>query len=320
MAWTFDVGINTPDILTGTTNCLGLYRLKELLKGQGWTVLGSGDGLSAYSTTTDVITSAGGGAGGMKNTNAWFRIQQPVMNSVTREFIFQVPTTSSLTIRYSRSAGFSNYGSASSTVAPTATDSFTFVSAQTPFFNGGVMKLHVAAGGAAEGYAWYLWMYRTSDVVQQSLLAWDYIDPASAPAQEIDPYVLGVISQANPALAASMTYSSLSQTLMRANTTAVQVAVGAADVSRTSNSGAFNTLTYGGTAVNPYTLKDEEWPVAWGLPTTVSSPAQGLKGFSKNLRYQGGNRVTSSTFTVSTTRDKFAMGAFVFPWDGTVPT
>ena len=55
----------------------GLFRMKELLVNAGWKVMMSGDGLSLYSATGDVITSPGDGAGGMDNPRAWYRLQSP---------------------------------------------------------------------------------------------------------------------------------------------------------------------------------------------------------------------------------------------------
>jgi hypothetical protein len=54
---------------------------KTFMKGSGgssdWTVIASGDGLSAFSTTTDVISQAAIGAGGMANPSSWFIIREP---------------------------------------------------------------------------------------------------------------------------------------------------------------------------------------------------------------------------------------------------
>jgi hypothetical protein len=57
------------------------YDWKAFMKGSGgasdWTVIASGDGLSTFSTTTDVITQAAIGAGGMANPRSWFILREP---------------------------------------------------------------------------------------------------------------------------------------------------------------------------------------------------------------------------------------------------
>jgi hypothetical protein len=54
---------------------------KSFMKGAGgasdWTVIASGDGLAAFSTTTDVITQAAIGANGMANPKSWFILREP---------------------------------------------------------------------------------------------------------------------------------------------------------------------------------------------------------------------------------------------------
>ena len=54
-----------------------IFDLKETFKAAGYTIRGSGDGIAAHSAVGDVITSAGSGANGMNNTNAWFTVRQP---------------------------------------------------------------------------------------------------------------------------------------------------------------------------------------------------------------------------------------------------
>jgi hypothetical protein len=54
---------------------------KAFMKGSGgasdWTVIASGDGLAAFSTTTDVITQAAISANGMANPKSWFILREP---------------------------------------------------------------------------------------------------------------------------------------------------------------------------------------------------------------------------------------------------
>lgn len=98
----------------------GLFNLKEFLKAQGWSLQGSGDGDSNFNNAgTDVITSAGSGANGIANTNAWWRIQSP---DLQREYLFHRNTgVSDWDLRYSQSAGFTG-GTPGPDTPPTAAD------------------------------------------------------------------------------------------------------------------------------------------------------------------------------------------------------
>jgi hypothetical protein len=57
------------------------YDWKAFMKGSGgasdWTVIASGDGLSAISLTTDVISQPAIGANGMANPRSWFILKEP---------------------------------------------------------------------------------------------------------------------------------------------------------------------------------------------------------------------------------------------------
>jgi hypothetical protein len=69
---------------------LGIFQLKQFLKTAGWTCPASGDG-STYFSSSDGITSGASGAGGLDNTNAWFRLTGP---DGVREVTFQRTTSS----------------------------------------------------------------------------------------------------------------------------------------------------------------------------------------------------------------------------------
>jgi hypothetical protein len=103
-----------------------IFRLKQLLKTAGWIHQASSDG-TTFTTTpgnvNDAITSAGIGAGGMENSLAWFVLQQP---GGTRQFCFQIDTTTTWYIKLSVSAGFTG-GTPSATEVPSATDEIVLV-------------------------------------------------------------------------------------------------------------------------------------------------------------------------------------------------
>lgn len=119
---------------TVTTPGACLYFIKQLLKSAGWVVRGSGDGLAAYSSSSDVISSGSSGAGGFYNASAWICLEDP---AGLRELVLQLVTAdvgtsstiSQVNYFYSKSAGFT-FGSANATTAPTATDRQTIKSSK----------------------------------------------------------------------------------------------------------------------------------------------------------------------------------------------
>jgi len=103
------------------------FQLKESMKDQGWTHLGSGDGLSALSTTSgngnDVLTSSGSGANGMDNSRAWIHMEDADM---VREVVLQRGTTDAhdWRIKYSKGDGFSGSAAADTTPLGGADEAF----------------------------------------------------------------------------------------------------------------------------------------------------------------------------------------------------
>lgn len=101
-----------------STGAEAIFVLKTTLKNAGWTVVSSGDSLT-YDSGADIITHAGSGAGGMANTRAWFRIQEP---NGEREFTIQRGTTNLVwRVKYSTALKFVG-GSPNATTTPTAGD------------------------------------------------------------------------------------------------------------------------------------------------------------------------------------------------------
>lgn len=147
-----------------------LWQLKEALKAEGWTVLGSGDGTAgSFSTSGDILltwsTSSDPVAGAVTNRRAWWRMQSPDLH---RELLFQHEAwnvaTDGIGITYSRSAGFTGTadGAVAANVAPTATDGIVFSGDRRPSngmnggpFSGGVgiSRVDYIIGDAAEEYS-----------------------------------------------------------------------------------------------------------------------------------------------------------------------
>ncbi len=206
-------GMTTPTRMTplSIVNADGgahvVYRQKELLKAAGW-VITSGDGLSAYDGTTDVITHEGSGAGGMRNNLAWFRARQPAaVGGLRKEFCIQVvsaaATAGATTVRskFSPEDGFVT-GSPSATQVPAAADeqilqgdvgtdaSPTGVAGWIPTNNSYAMGIADAA--APYGFAFWFFENGATDNDFMNGCRW-ILDPVTAPhhdGEDPDLYVV----------------------------------------------------------------------------------------------------------------------------------
>lgn len=187
MAWITDDGASTIN-LAHSSGSSSMFRLKKLLKTAGWTVLASADGLS-YSSSSDIITSDGVGAGGLDNASSWFRITDP---DAVREYVFQRGAANSYSWAWLYSAGdkFTG-GSPDATTRPTATDEKGLARAsstvQTIFPTSGSWVTHLAAQTSEHNgvYAWWLCVY---DSAEEALLLCDAIDSEST-SNDNDPCV-----------------------------------------------------------------------------------------------------------------------------------
>jgi len=117
----------------GTSSSVMLYAFKTfMVSSGGYTVTASGDGVSNFSMSSDVITSSGTGAHGMTNTGSWFILKEKyAFAGQQRQWLFWFYTTSYATIIYSY-MGFStnsseghNNSAVSATNPPIAYDEIT---------------------------------------------------------------------------------------------------------------------------------------------------------------------------------------------------
>ena len=208
MAWITNDGVGSTVNLSHTNGASAVFRLKELLKQAGWTVLMSSDG-TTYNASGDQITSAGSGAGGMDNQDAWFRIEDPAS---LREYVFQRGIAHYYWLwHYSASDGFTG-GSPDATTIPTASDMQGLgrveVTSQVMFPTSGSWITHIAAQNAAHNgvYAWWLCCYTT---VEKTFFACDAIDSTTTD-NDNDPCVhIGTDD--------APTYATMSSTSLSAN-------------------------------------------------------------------------------------------------------
>ncbi len=313
------------------TTAAAIFALKALLKAQGWTVKSSGDGLSAFSSSGDIITGSGSGANGMNNALAWFRIQDP---GGVREFVWQRANTSAhhWWTTYSAQSKFTG-GSPSATARPTATDGQNFIGTNTTgldaFLGGGgdgTFRFQMMADSSAP-YTWYILAYSSGGSTCRGCYFMDSLQSGSYDAADTDPVVLGAFTTGT-----GMFNNATATTLMSGAdktpgndglfcwykyglTGATYVSMGACAIVD-----AGNIMIPGGLPVNAFTSKDEVFAPMVGRYSTRTQPQ--FKGVMQNMRYVGPQRALSGdTLTVVSTKDYIIQDkSIAFPWDGTDPS
>lgn len=316
-----------------TTSALHFFQLKTLLVTAGWTVQRSGDGLSAYSASADILTTGASGAGGLGNAGAWFTIRQPAaVTGAQRQLQFingSVSGTDFWTVRYSYSAGFVT-GTSNATTAPTATDEVYIVGAAGApsgaafggFASYGTSTRSQYIANNAAPYDFISLSHTTGASPLKQVFMMDGMVSGSYNVLDVDPYVFYFDAGAaycfqdpfrNPASPnifanwkkgiAGATFSVTPALVYSDNTTQV---------------------VPGLMGVDPYSSKDSVWPLLYGRSVAVGAPS-GLKGQSTILKWASNARNTGDTLTVVSTKDYYcAMGTSPFcvalPWDGTTPS
>jgi hypothetical protein len=115
-----------------------MYTVKTVLVNAGWTVTRSGDGLSLYSSSGDILTTGASGSGGLGNARAYFNVRDPAARV---SFSFQMITNTTWRVKYSESAGFTGGTPTFQTVA-SATDETVLYGAGTDASPTGTQMLH----------------------------------------------------------------------------------------------------------------------------------------------------------------------------------
>lgn len=317
------------------TGAVAVYNLKTALKAQGWTVPRSSDG-TTYLSSGDQITSGSSGANGLANSSAWFVIQMPTANGVNRQFCFQRSTSQNTQwrVKYSYSAGFTG-GSPSATVTPTATDQVVIQGAGTDgspsystiYPSDGTYRQNIAVDSATP-YGFWEVVFPTGGGVPNHNTIWDPMLSGSAPSSDTDPYVFicgggNSVTQMSGTTANNMSiYQSLNQPtpfayLGTPGTTSNYVGVAAQQYAGITAGSA--TYAHTATGTQPFSSKDDIWPVIYLRNNSQTSPI-GYKGVSSLLSWISTNRSTGDTLTVVTTSDYIVFGAFVAAWNGTTPS
>lgn len=295
------------------TGPAAMFKMKTLMVSAGWVVKSSGDGLAAFSSTGDVITTGAAGAGGWANTSAWVRIQMPSANGVTRELILQRNATNLIwTIRYSYSAGFTG-GSPSATVLPTATDSASIFANTTLFAADNSYRFNAAVDNAAP-YGFWMGAFPIGGG-NPSGGAFVMTPLTFTAAEDIDPYVFYVSGGGSAYLATDM--FALKSWIIKGDINETFQSIGAVRYFQNDGTGVFSIPS--GIGTNPHTANDDVFPIPMGWNTQNLWPS-GWKGFSTILKWNGPAKTTGDTLSISTTRDRIIYRECNLPWDGSVPT
>jgi hypothetical protein len=318
---------------------------KPRLNDQGpqWTVVASSDGLSALSTTTDVITKYSSGAGGLGNNGAWFVLRAPGGNPTDgyMEFCFQ---------RVIGTGGNPNYGdnlfrikytikgfdltsaAITATQVPPAissderlvlgsgTDaspvsSYLMNSSYTSV-TGSTINLfgQFCAQNPDDGYGFYMLSNRSA--TPAGFFAFDPMQPGTYPtgaSADKDPYVT-MIDNTSSVLSRDSVYQPYSYT-----TCYLRKGMSGEDSVRIQG---FYPVLYnncqiiGNLPSNPYNNKDDTFPVLYARKGSEPSP-NGYKGQSTLLKWHGQNRSNFSIVSITTPGDRLVVGNVSIPWINT---
>lgn len=302
--------VNIDTTTNGATEIV--FSLLTQMLAAGWTVQSSSDGTTYKSTPGSQVVSAAAGAGGLNNTNAWFRIQDP---GARREFVlYRGINPHTWTFVYSPLARFTG-GSPGATTRPTASDEQIIYSAVTLSSSTlGAVYGHVVVQSTPEGGVYGFWVWAT--VVgtgvfgQQSPLFCEPLTVGSYPSADVDPVVLWTTSSTSTITTTVGAWRWMYKLgLVGEAWTGIVPVV-------TPARGAAPLVAAIGT--NPYDGDDNHLPVGFARLSSDSTQV-GWKGWAKYLRAKGTNRSYPDTINLAT--DAYVhVGEFLLPWeDGTTP-
>ena len=301
---------DTPNKPT-VTNWNLLYRFKTLLISAGWVGKASGDGLSAFSSSSDILTSGNSGANGFGNSLAWIRLQSP---DTQREFVFQAGER----IKYSRAAKFTG-GSPSATVLPTATDEQFLIGttgAPASWFNTNNTYRWVAGADNAAPYGFYSMAWPFDTTIASSKCAVIIFDPlvtGSYHASDADPYVLVCgapgTNRAQTAGLGASSFAWYAAGLTGATWQAVQPQL-------YYNTNASVSMIPSGGSTDPWRGKRISMPLVWGRYAIAATPPTGEKGVSKLIKWNSIAMSGGQGVGLNSARDRICFDDINLPWGG----
>lgn len=315
------------------------YTLKELLKTQSWTVESSGDGLAAYSASGDVITHGGGGANGMANNRAWFRIKQPTGGIApfagAQEFVFQRVNGDTGTGRDWRlkwgprlsGAPFTG-GSPSANTVPGSTFEHVFHGSGSDASPYGPSYFNSSENTARTQYG-------AGDMTTDRATFWTATYPIGGGDPTsfllLDCLLFGSFPYGTPGSQDDNPYMLFGQRRTATEGDFVAESTGWVGFIKYGLVGesfrympACRYHTGGGTAIpeqlgaNSHNLKDDILPQMIAIRAGLGAP-NGWKGIIHMVKWNGTNRATADTLTVNTTSDRIVMDTCNLPWNGGVP-
>lgn len=343
--------------ITPANGADALFQWKNFMKTTpAWTVVASGDGLSAYSASGDIITSSTvsqhGVAGSLFNPGAWFVIQQP---SSTRQFCFQsfgnyyIPnpaesTATSWRIKYSIT-GFTVGGSA--TVTPTAStsiDAYTngaenaavvlgsalgtdaHPSGGTLFGTDGTYRMQMGADAAAPNAFYWFCSTITTTTISAGFL-FDPMASGTAPAGDMDQYVIYYSASSNAfgSVNSLITYGNCPAGFIKKNLPGETfTSIGAAVYSLQGSRNLQQTIGY--MPSNPYNNTDDLLPIVYMsapffIPNNspISPAVLGYKGVSGTAKWCTTDRNNLDMLSVMNPGDRILVENIALPWNNTSP-
>lgn len=309
---------------TNSTGAQAIFALMQRLLAQGWTKTRDSDG-TTYSSSGTQITHAGSGAGGLFNNLAWFVMKMPGSN---RGICFQRSNTAgaagnqSWRFTYCPTDNFTaGTPSATQIPAPPAGNEVVIVigggTPAAPTFGTTFLTAdagytaHVAAGSAAEGYAWVLFCTNNGTNANASGI---FLDKIVTFQNDLDPYLVGATLTASPSFSTFVGNTDGGLGAAKAFIGPTNVAANVKNFAlRTAGMDEFNIGTSG------WNSKDMMMPPFW-----TSSTGPGVKGFSTLFKFSSHTgRTQMTTYNVATARDYLYLVVanlpVVVPWDGTNP-
>lgn len=328
MAWSYNVNNSA-----GTGSDV-IFALKTLLKAAGWTVRMSGGGTGSilYSSTGEIITTAGQ----MNGALSWFVIQQPVaVGHPQREFLFKhkanISGDPAYDIRVSAAGGYSAAGTDEDT-EPAATADAQLIAGSALSAGGvglfpadGTYKYHMGCEGA-DPWGWYMiWSKNGSGNAVQGVV-FDPLVAGTFPASDADPAVYNASTDST----VSGTFGSGLYT-SGSRQSKYWFKKGLAGETWCSYANGFNTgfaFNYdvgaagvaipGSIGANPHSSKYEHFPIMWGRGTSFAT-AVGWKGIGSVQRWRGAVLVDFDTLSVAGVRERVVAELVTLPWPDVAP-
>jgi len=309
-----------------------MYYFKRTLVQAGWTVIKSGDGtVGGYSSSGDIFSSTpatgyGSGTTGLNNGSAWYVLRAPgSVAGATRQLCVQRNATLSyaFSIDYSYSAGFVTGGAYAT--KPTASDSLAILPASCFLYSATTYRFSIGADNASP-YGFYMFMFPINGGSPVCGLVMDPLTSGTYDSADVDPYIFYMPSAGTGAVPPSpfLTAGLTSEALLTGPTSLYKKGLaGETFITTPGLSYSSDTATSIPSLmlVNPYSSKDETYPIMYARGSALAQP--GFKGVGSMMKWIGqSGRSTGDTLSVASTgaKDYIVVGNIALPWNGSTPT